>query len=59
MILQKSAGIENSDGIVWQLVVALSCAWLFVLAMVVRGIKVKTSLITLKASTKTNNFRSI
>jgi hypothetical protein len=39
-VLRKSSGIEESGEIVWHLILALGIAWLIVLLMVIKGIKV-------------------
>lgn len=38
--MQKSDSIENSGGLIWQLVVALLAAWLIVYFITVRGVDV-------------------
>lgn len=45
VVLQKSAGIEDSNGIVWQLMVSLIAAWIIVFLMVARGISVSGKLV--------------
>ena len=40
VVLRRSDSIDNSGDLVWQLVVALFCAWLIVYMMVVNGINV-------------------
>ncbi len=45
MILEKSASIDETGGLVWQLVLALFVAWLIVYAMVINGISVSGKLV--------------
>jgi hypothetical protein len=37
--LQKTDGLERSEAVVWQLAVALFCAWVIVFFCVFKGIK--------------------
>ena len=39
MILKKSNGIDEFGGLVWQLVVALACAWLLTFVLIVKGVE--------------------
>jgi SNF family Na+-dependent transporter len=45
VILEKSASIDETGGLVWQLVLALFVAWLIVYAMVINGISVSGKLV--------------
>jgi len=40
VILKKSASIDDTGSIVWQLILALSIAWIMVYFMVLKGIQV-------------------
>jgi hypothetical protein len=37
-VLQKSSGIDEPGNIIWQLMIAMLCAWIIVWAMVIKGI---------------------
>lgn len=39
MVLEKSDSIDDSGGLVWQLVLALLVAWLLIFAMVAKGVQ--------------------
>ncbi len=39
MVLEKSSGIDDFGGMVWQLVVALAVAWLLTFLLISKGIE--------------------
>ena len=45
IVLQKSSGIDDTGRIVWQLWLVLTVAWILVLLMVIKGIKVSGKLV--------------
>lgn len=45
MILEQSPSIDDSGYIVWQLIVALICAYIIIYLMLIRGIKVSGKLV--------------
>jgi hypothetical protein len=56
VVLQKSPSIDQTGTIIWQLMIAMLCAWIIVYSMVINGIQVQAKIQSLENKKAFQNF---